>query len=68
MSEVIHLSTEDCERRRSAALARLGMTLDEARSQWDECGCCLVNGNWDALLDLEEVKSMDWLLDEGAAL
>ena len=66
MSEVIHLSTADCERRRSAALARLGMTLAEARAQWDDCGCCLVNVNWDDLIDLDEVKSMDWLLDEGA--
>ena len=44
------------------------MTLAAARAQWDDCGCCLVNGNWDDLIDLDEVKSMDWLLDEGAAL
>jgi len=64
---VVHLTADDCERKRSEALSRLGMSLDEARAQWDDCGCCLVHGNWDALVDLEVVREMDFLSGDGDA-
>lgn len=61
---IVHMTTEECETQRKAALSRLGMTLDEARSQWDDCGCCLVNGNWHELELLNEVRDMDYLLGD----
>ena len=62
--KVIRLTRDDLLVRRNAALARLGMDLATARAQWTECGCCLVNGNWEDLLDLEAVREADYLLDE----
>jgi hypothetical protein len=41
------------------------MTLEEARAQWEDCGCCLIDDNWDDLQDLEVVKDSDYLLAEG---
>jgi len=41
------------------------MTLEQARAQWDDdCGCCLVDGNWHDLALLDEVKECDYLLGE----
>jgi len=59
------LTAEDLQARRAAALASLGMTLEQARAQWDDdCGCCLVDGNWHDLALLDEVKECDYLLGE----
>jgi hypothetical protein len=63
-SLVTFLASAECVEKRDKALARLGMTLAEARSQWDADGCCLINGNWDDLTDLEQVKDYDYLLGE----
>jgi hypothetical protein len=61
---VERVSSQKLRERRAGALERLGMSLSEAREQWDEDGCCLLNGNWHNLPDLEIVKDADWLLDE----
>jgi hypothetical protein len=63
--EVVNLTEKDCQDRRDKALDRLNMSLDEARGQWDDCRCCLINGNWHQLTDLNEVRDMDYLLGEG---
>lgn len=65
--KVAHLTVEECETQRKAALSRLGMTLDEARAQWADCGCCLRNGNWGDLELLNEVQDMDYLLNDDEA-
>ena len=66
MSGVVHMTMRDCQERRDKALDRLHMTLDEARAQWMDCGCCLADGNWHQLTDLDEVRDMDYLLGEGS--
>ena len=50
--------------KRTAALEALGMTLEQAHAQWDDCGCCLVNGNWEDFARLEEIRECDFLLGE----
>lgn len=40
------------------------MDIETARAQWGECGCCLINGNWDDLTELDSVKDADYLLNE----
>ncbi|MGO4583621.1 hypothetical protein AB4Z38_07000 [Arthrobacter sp. 2RAF6] len=64
MGAVVHLTTKECQDQRRRALDRLNMTLEEARAQWEPCGC-LVNGNYDDLTLLDQVRDMDYLLGEG---
>jgi hypothetical protein len=59
-----HPSAAETRAKRDGALAVLGMTLEQARAQWDDCGCCLINLNWDDLEKLEEVKDCDYLLGD----
>lgn len=62
--KITRLTRDEILARRSATLARLGMDIETARAQWGECGCCLINGNWDDLTELDSVKDADYLLNE----
>jgi hypothetical protein len=62
--KITHLSRDEILARRSATLARLGMDLETARSQWDENGRCLINHNYDDLTNLQSVQDDDYLLNE----
>ena len=66
MSE-IHIqfpTVAELTEKRTAILAALGMTLEQARAQWDDCGCCLVDGNYEDLSRLDEIQDIDFLLGE----
>jgi len=59
-----HKTHEQLRAERAEVLVVLGMTLEQARNQWDDCGCCLINGNWDDFAGLTRIRDLNFLLGE----